>query len=148
MAATLRRLQEEVARYRARGAPRPTAETIGPVRVVLSPIAELDAAALKTLALAIVSEPGLVAVLVGGGDAGAGRRGAVGRTWRRRAAPGAQAAADARRPRRRAAGTGAGRRAGASIASGVAAIARRRRDDSVRAARSRGAYGSAGPGPA
>jgi alanyl-tRNA synthetase len=63
----VRRLQEEVAMFRAAGL-RAAAETIGPVRGVLSTQAGWDAAALKTLALAIVSEPGLVVVLTGDGS--------------------------------------------------------------------------------
>ncbi|MFI5178007.1 MAG: DHHA1 domain-containing protein [Vicinamibacterales bacterium] len=62
----LRQLQEEVAAHRAASL-RATAETIGPVRGVLSTVAGWDAAALKTLAVAIVSDAGLVAVLVGDG---------------------------------------------------------------------------------
>jgi alanyl-tRNA synthetase len=62
----IRQLQEEVAAHRAASL-RATAETIGPVRGVLGTVAGWDAAALKTLAVAIVSEPGLVAVLVGDG---------------------------------------------------------------------------------
>ncbi|HUL75099.1 MAG TPA: DHHA1 domain-containing protein [Vicinamibacterales bacterium] len=62
----LRQLQEEVAAHRAASL-RAAAETIGPVRGVLSTVAGWDAAALKTLAVAIVSEPGLVAVLAGEG---------------------------------------------------------------------------------
>jgi alanyl-tRNA synthetase len=60
----VRRLQEEVAAFRAvslRGA----AEPVGPFRAVLVTQPGWDAAALKTLALAIVSEPGVVVVLTG-----------------------------------------------------------------------------------
>jgi alanyl-tRNA synthetase len=60
----LRRLQEEVAAHRAVGL-RTAAETIGPFRGVLSTQAGWDAAALKTLAMAVVSEPGLIVVLTG-----------------------------------------------------------------------------------
>ena len=62
----LRALQEEVAGHRA-AAFRADAETIGPLRGVLRGVPGWDAAALKTLAAAIVSAPGLVAVLVGDG---------------------------------------------------------------------------------
>ena len=46
---------------------RAAAETIGPYRGVLNTQAGWDAAALKTLAAAVVSEPGLVVVLTGDG---------------------------------------------------------------------------------
>lgn len=62
----LRQLQEEVAAHRG-AALRAEAETIGPVRGVLREVPGWDAAALKTLATAIVSAPGIVAVLVGEG---------------------------------------------------------------------------------
>jgi alanyl-tRNA synthetase len=62
----MRALQEEVAAHRA-AALRADAETIGPLRGVLRDVPGWDAAALKTLAAAIVSAPGLVAVLVGDG---------------------------------------------------------------------------------
>jgi len=65
-ARALRVLQEEVAGHRA-AAFRAEAETIGPLRGVLREVPGWDAAALKTLAAAIVSGPGLVAVLVGDG---------------------------------------------------------------------------------
>jgi alanyl-tRNA synthetase len=63
----VRRLQEEVAAFRAASL-RASVETIGPFRGVLSTQAGWDAAALKTLALAVVSEPGLVVVLTGDGN--------------------------------------------------------------------------------
>ena len=62
----IRTLQDEVAGHRA-AALRAEAETIGPLRGVLREVPGWDAAALKTLAVAIVSVPGLVAVLVGDG---------------------------------------------------------------------------------
>jgi len=62
----VRRLQEELATFQAAGL-RTAAETIGPVRGVLLMRAGWDAAALKTLAQAVVSEPGLVVVLTGDG---------------------------------------------------------------------------------
>ena len=62
-----RRLQEEVAVARAAEF-RALAETIGPYRGVLRVIPGWEAAALKTLAAAIVSEPGFVVVLVGDGS--------------------------------------------------------------------------------
>jgi alanyl-tRNA synthetase len=62
----VRQLQEETAAHRA-VALRKNAETIGGYRVVLREEPGWDAAALKTLALAVVSEPGLVAILVGSG---------------------------------------------------------------------------------
>jgi alanyl-tRNA synthetase len=62
----VRQLQEEVAGHRA-VALRASAETIGPRRVVLRVEPGWDAAALKTLAQAVVSEPGLVAIVAGGG---------------------------------------------------------------------------------
>jgi len=62
----VRLLQEEVAGHRA-AALRATAQTIGPRRVVLHVEPGWDAAALKTLALAVVVEPGLIAVVAGGG---------------------------------------------------------------------------------
>jgi alanyl-tRNA synthetase len=65
-ARALRVLQEEVAGHRA-AALRAEAETMGPLRGVLREVPGWDAAALKTLAAAIVSGPGLVAVLVGDG---------------------------------------------------------------------------------
>ncbi len=64
---TLRQLQEEVAAARAAGM-RAAAETLGGVRVVLQEVTGWDAAALKSLALAVVAEPGFVVVLVGGGQ--------------------------------------------------------------------------------
>lgn len=63
---TIRALQEEVAGHRA-AAFRAETETVGPLRGVLRAVPGWDAAALKTLAAAIVSVPGLVAVLVGDG---------------------------------------------------------------------------------
>jgi alanyl-tRNA synthetase len=62
----VRQLQEEVAAHRG-AALRGEAETIGAVRGVLREVPGWDAAALKTLASAIISAPGLVAVLVGEG---------------------------------------------------------------------------------
>jgi len=62
----LRRLRENLARYEAAGH-RDDAETIGGLRGVLSHEPGRDAASLKALATAVVSEPGLVAVLVGDG---------------------------------------------------------------------------------
>jgi alanyl-tRNA synthetase len=63
----IRKLQEEVAAARARDI-RAEAETIGGRRVVIRAEPGWDAAALKLLASAIVSEAGLVAVLVGDGS--------------------------------------------------------------------------------
>jgi alanyl-tRNA synthetase len=63
----VRRLQEEVAAGRAARL-RAEAPTVGPYRVVLMAEAGWDAAALKTLAAAVVSEPGFVVVLVGDGQ--------------------------------------------------------------------------------
>jgi len=63
----VRRLQEEVAASRA-AALRADAQTVGPSRRVLTAVAGWDAAALKTLAAAVVSEPGFVVVLVGDGQ--------------------------------------------------------------------------------
>lgn len=59
--------QTELAGHRAR-AWREAAETIGPHRVVLRTDPSADGASLKTMAQAIVAEPGLVAVLIGGGQ--------------------------------------------------------------------------------
>jgi alanyl-tRNA synthetase len=59
-------LQEELAIHRADDWRR-QAETIGPHPVVLRHEPSLEAAALKTLAQALVAAPGLVAALVGGG---------------------------------------------------------------------------------
>jgi len=64
---TIRRLQEEVAVSRAASL-RAEAQTAGPYRLVLRAIPGWDAAALKVLAAAVVSEPGLVVVLVGDGQ--------------------------------------------------------------------------------
>ena len=61
---TMKRLQEQVAVYRAAEL-RKEAETIGAYRGVLRAEPELDGAALKTLASGIVENSGLVAVLVG-----------------------------------------------------------------------------------
>ena len=103
-------LQEEVAAHRA-AALRAEAETIGPLRGVLREVPGWDAGALKTLAAAIVSEPGP--------GRGARRRAAVrspvviarsadvafdAGAWMRRGDGGA------RRPRRRTARAGARRR--------------------------------------
>ncbi len=62
----VRRLREEVALFRAASL-RQGAETIGPHRGVLSTAPGWDAAALKALAAAVVSEPGFVVVLTGDG---------------------------------------------------------------------------------
>ncbi len=64
---TVHRLEEEVGRYRAT-ALQANAETIDGLRVVLiaEPVSDPDA--LKRLAAAIVSAPGLVAILVGQGE--------------------------------------------------------------------------------
>jgi alanyl-tRNA synthetase len=64
---TVRRLQDEVAAGRARDL-REQAETIGTHRVVIRSEPGWDAAALKALAAAIVSAPGVVAVLAGDGS--------------------------------------------------------------------------------
>jgi alanyl-tRNA synthetase len=64
---TMKRLQEQVAVYRAAEL-RKEAETIGAYRGVLRAEPELDGAALKTLASGIVENSGLVAVLVGQGE--------------------------------------------------------------------------------
>jgi len=66
-ARAVRSLQEEVAGHRAASL-RDGAETIGPLRGVLKEVPGWDAAALKTLAQAVVNEPGFVAVLVGEGQ--------------------------------------------------------------------------------
>ncbi len=66
-ARVVKRLQDELARYRAVQL-QATAEGIGPHRVVLCIDPDLDAAALKSLASAVVEAPGLIAVLVGGGS--------------------------------------------------------------------------------
>ncbi len=63
---TTRRLQEELAGFRAADL-RQRAETMGPYRGVLMAQPDEDAAALKTLAVAIVSEPGLIVVFTGHG---------------------------------------------------------------------------------
>jgi alanyl-tRNA synthetase len=63
---TIRQLQEELAGYRA-VALRASAETIGGRRVVLTSAPGLDATALKSLAAAVVAEPGFVVVAAGGG---------------------------------------------------------------------------------
>jgi alanyl-tRNA synthetase len=63
---TIKKLQDELAGFRAQ-ALRQNAATIGPYRGVLIAQPGLDAAALRTLAAAIVSEPGMVAVLAGEG---------------------------------------------------------------------------------
>jgi alanyl-tRNA synthetase len=64
---TVKRLQEDVAVTRAREM-RDQAETIGTRRVVIRSEPGWDAAALKTLAAALVSEPGVVAVIAGDGS--------------------------------------------------------------------------------
>lgn len=61
------RLRDDLARYRAVEL-RATAEAIGPHRVVLCSDPDLDVAALKSLASAVVNVPGFIAVLVGGGS--------------------------------------------------------------------------------
>jgi alanyl-tRNA synthetase len=61
-----RQLQEEVAGHRA-AALRLGAEAIGSRRVVLREEPGWDAAALRTLALAVVASPGLIAIVVGSG---------------------------------------------------------------------------------
>jgi len=66
-AKTIRRLQDEAALAGAERL-RAAAETIGPHRVVLTAAAGQDASGIKALASAIVSEPGLVAVVVGEGS--------------------------------------------------------------------------------
>jgi alanyl-tRNA synthetase len=63
---TVDRLREENARLRAAEL-RLQAETVGGLRVVLRAEGGADMFALKTMAAAIVSEPGMVAVLVGEG---------------------------------------------------------------------------------
>lgn len=63
----IRRLREDVAARRAAEL-RQDAETIGRYRCVLRAIPGWDAAALKSLAMSIVSEPGLVVVLTGDGQ--------------------------------------------------------------------------------
>jgi alanyl-tRNA synthetase len=65
-ARALKRAQDELTAGRAEKFRR-DAETIGPVRGVLTADSAWDATAIKLLAGAIVSERGLVAVLVGGG---------------------------------------------------------------------------------
>jgi alanyl-tRNA synthetase len=62
----VRRLQEELAGYRA-GTLRSEAEAIGPYRGVLRAEPELDGGALKGLASAVVTGSGLVVVLTGRG---------------------------------------------------------------------------------
>ena len=61
-----KRLQEELAAFRAEKLCE-NAPTIGPVRSVLSQQPGSDAAALKTMAVAIVGKPGFVVVLTGEG---------------------------------------------------------------------------------
>jgi alanyl-tRNA synthetase len=61
-----RRLREELAVFEAARL-REKAETIGPCRGVLQARPEKDASVLKTLAAAVVSEPGLLVVFVGEG---------------------------------------------------------------------------------
>jgi alanyl-tRNA synthetase len=65
-AKVVRRLHEELAAHRA-AALRAEAETIGPYRAVVRAEAELDGGALKGLASAVVSGPGLVAAMTGRG---------------------------------------------------------------------------------
>jgi alanyl-tRNA synthetase len=64
---TVDRLRDENARFRAAQL-RLEAETVHGLRVVLRAEAGADMLALKTMATAIVSEPGMVAVLVGDGQ--------------------------------------------------------------------------------
>jgi alanyl-tRNA synthetase len=64
----VKRLQEEVAGARAERLRAGAEPTGGPYRRVLTAVTGWDAAALKTLASAIVSEPGFVVVLVGDGQ--------------------------------------------------------------------------------
>jgi len=66
-ARALRALQAESAVHRAHDL-RARAQTIGGLRIVLHQEEGWDAAALKTLAQAIVREPGFVVVLAGGGQ--------------------------------------------------------------------------------
>jgi len=63
----VRRLREDVAVWRA-GELRQQGETVGPYRGVLMAIPGWDATALRSLATAIVSEPGFVVVLTGDGQ--------------------------------------------------------------------------------
>jgi alanyl-tRNA synthetase len=63
----LERLQERVVGHQA-AEMRDRSETMGPVRVVLRREPDWDARGLRALALAVVAEPGVVAVLVGAGD--------------------------------------------------------------------------------
>ncbi len=69
---TVRRLQEEAAVTRAAEF-RAGAETIGPYRGVLRDVPGWDAALLKTLAAAVVAEPGFVVVLTGTGQPASGQ---------------------------------------------------------------------------
>jgi alanyl-tRNA synthetase len=62
----LKRADEELAGYRAEKFRR-DAETVGHIRGVLTADSTWDAATIKMLAAMIVSEPGFVAVLIGGG---------------------------------------------------------------------------------
>ena len=64
---TIKRLQTELADFQA-AALRAAATTMGPYRGVLRTQPGADAVALKTLAQAIVSEPGMIVVLVGDGS--------------------------------------------------------------------------------
>jgi alanyl-tRNA synthetase len=64
---TAHQYQEEVVAYRA-SSWRDSAETIGAIRFVLREAPGCDTAALRSLAAAIVSEPGVMAVLVGDGQ--------------------------------------------------------------------------------
>jgi alanyl-tRNA synthetase len=64
----MKRLQEEVAGARAERLRAESEPTGGPYRRVLTAVPGWDGAALKTLAAAIVSEPGFVVVLVGDGQ--------------------------------------------------------------------------------
>lgn len=63
---TVKRLTEELARYRAE-AYRENAPAIGPWRGVLTALPTADAAEMKTLAQAIVTAPGMIVVFVGEG---------------------------------------------------------------------------------
>ena len=69
---TVRRLQEEAAATRAAEF-RAAAETIGRYRGVLRDVPGWDASLLKTLAAAIVAEPGFVVVLTGTGQPASGQ---------------------------------------------------------------------------
>jgi alanyl-tRNA synthetase len=65
-ARTMRALREDLARFQAAGL-RQAAETIGGRRVVLTAAPESDAGVLKSLAAAVVAEPGFIIVATGAG---------------------------------------------------------------------------------